>query len=49
MVFFAVFHVTDQQGNKLYDDGIAERIQQVNPQNWYNLFIWYIKYEIWSQ
>ncbi|KAM0984432.1 hypothetical protein ACFX13_012037 [Malus domestica] len=26
--FMDVFHVTDQQGNKLSDDGIAERIQQ---------------------
>ncbi|XP_061990020.1 ACT domain-containing protein ACR4-like [Rosa rugosa] len=26
--FMDVFHVTDQQGNKLCDDGIAERIQQ---------------------
>lgn len=27
--FDAVFHVTDQYGNKLSDDNVAERIQQV--------------------
>ena len=32
-LFFAVFHVTDQKGNKLYEDDIAERIQQVDLQN----------------
>lgn len=31
--FMDVFHVTDQDGNKLPDDDIAERIQQVDSPN----------------
>lgn len=31
-LFFTVFHVTDQNGNKLFDDDLAERIQQVDLQ-----------------
>lgn len=31
--FMDVFHVTDQGGNKLPDDDIAERIQQVDSPN----------------
>lgn len=34
--FFVVFHVTDQHGNKLPEDDVAERIQQVDLQT--NLF-----------
>lgn len=45
-LFFAVFHVTDRNGNKLFEDNIAERIQQVDLQNrilFYILFISIIK------
>ncbi|KAJ6944032.1 ACT domain-containing protein ACR5 [Populus alba x Populus x berolinensis] len=32
--FMDVFHVTDQHGNKLSEDDVAERIQQVGLLNW---------------
>lgn len=32
LLFLTVFHVTDQNGNKLFDDDLAERIQQVDLQ-----------------
>lgn len=35
--FIAVFHVTDQYGNKLSDDNVAERIQQVSLLTWTKL------------
>lgn len=45
-LFFAVFHVTDQNGNKLFEDNIAEQIQQVDLQNqilFYILFMSILK------
>ena len=40
--FLAVFHVTDQHGNKLSEDDVAEQIQQVALQNYAVLFPYYV-------
>lgn len=40
MAFIAVFHVTDQYGNKLSEDNVAERIQQVDIIHFGCYFVW---------